>query len=181
MGGAGRELPDRERLAAIKLLLTDVDGVLTDGRLYFDGDGRELKILHVHDAAGIIYWHRAGGLSGLLSGRGGKVVEDRARELGMHELHLRILNKGTAFDEILRRNELSVEEVAYVGDDLLDLPVLRRVGLAISVPNGRPEVQALAHYVTSVPGGSGALREVVELLLEARGIWAEVVRKGGLP
>ena len=181
MGGAGRELPDRERLAAIKLLLTDVDGVLTDGRLYFDGDGRELKILHVHDAAGIIYWHRAGGLSGLLSGRGSKVMEDRARELSMHEVHLRILNKATVFDEVLRRNKLSVEEVAYVGDDLLDLPVLRRVGLAISVPNGRPEVQALAHYVTSAPGGSGALREVVELLLEARGIWAEVVRKGGLP
>jgi 3-deoxy-D-manno-octulosonate 8-phosphate phosphatase (KDO 8-P phosphatase) len=181
MGGAGRELPDRERLARIKLLLTDVDGVLTDGRVYFDGNGHELKIFHVHDSAGIIYWHRAGGLSGFLSGRGGRVVEDRARELGVHELHLKTVNKGTVFEDILQRRGMAAEEVAYVGDDLLDLEVLGRAGLAVSVPNGRPEARSVAHHVTAVAGGSGALREVVELLLRARGKWEDVVRKGGLP
>ena len=181
MSEAGRGLPDRDQLATIKMLLTDVDGVLTDGRVYFDGDGNELKVLHVHDAAGIVYWHRAGGISGFLSGRGGKVVKDRARELGVHEVHLNTHDKSAALDEVLERRGLSVEEVAYIGDDLLDLSVLRRVGLAISVPNGRPEAQAIAHFVTSSPGGDGAVREVVELLLKARGIWDEVVRKGGLP
>lgn len=181
MGGAGRGLPDRDRLAAIKLLLTDVDGVLTDGRVYFDTEGNELKMFHVHDAAGIVYWHRAGGLSGFVSGRGGKAVEIRARELGVHELHLKTRDKGTIFADILERRNLSADEVAYVGDDLLDLVVLRQVGLAVAVPNGRPEALALAHLVTSAVGGSGAVREVVELLLRARGMWDDVVRKGGAP
>ncbi len=180
-GGAGRPLPGRAKLRAIALLLLDVDGVLTDGRVHFDAEGREYKSFHVQDAAGIVYWHRAGGLSGFLSGRGGAVVQQRARELGVHEVHLETLQKERAFDGILRARRLEPLQVAYVGDDLLDLPVLRRCGLAVTVPEGRPEVKRAAHHVTRTGAGFGAVREVVELLLKARGAWAEVVAKGGLP
>ncbi|MEZ5966620.1 MAG: HAD hydrolase family protein [Planctomycetota bacterium] len=168
-------------LAAIRLLLTDVDGVLTDGRIHFDGDGREVKTFHVHDGAGIVYWHRCGGLSGFVSGRGSKVVEERARELGVHEVFLQCQDKVAVVDEILRRRGLPLDAVAYVGDDLLDLGVMRRVGLAVSVANGREEVRAAAHHVTVARGGEGALREVIEMLLRARGQWDLVVEKGGLP
>jgi len=178
---AGRPLPDRAALARIRLLLLDVDGVLTDGRIWFDHDGREYKSFHVHDAAGIVYWHRTGHLSGFLSGRGGEVVERRARELGVHEVHLRTVHKEAALDDILARRQLRADEVAYVGDDLLDLPVLARVGLAATVPAGRPEVHARAQFVARRPGGFGAVREVIELLLRAKSLWDGVVQKGGLP
>jgi 3-deoxy-D-manno-octulosonate 8-phosphate phosphatase (KDO 8-P phosphatase) len=179
--GAGRPLPGPQVLAGISLLLLDVDGVLTDGRVHFDHDGREYKSFHVHDAAGIVYWHRCGGLSGFLSGRGGEVVERRARELGVHEVLLGRTDKEAAFDEVLLRRGLREGLVAYVGDDLLDLPVLRRVAFAATVPTGRAEVAAEAHYVSGAPGGFGAVREVVELLLRAKGVWHDVVRRGGRP
>lgn len=177
----GREIPPQQSLGRIRLLLMDVDGVLTDGSVHFDAEGREYKRFHVHDGAGLAYWHRAGGLSGMISGRGGTVVERRAGELGIHEVHLKRLDKEAVFDEILARRALDPLEVAYIGDDLLDLPVLRRVGFAASVPNGRSEVHAEVHFVTSSPGGGGAVRDVVEVLLQARGIWGDVVRRGGLP
>lgn len=177
MSAARREVD----LSAIALLLTDVDGVLTDGRIHFDAEGRELKVFHVHDAAGLVYWHRCGGLSGFISGRGSRIVADRARELGVHELHLERLDKLTVLEDILARRDLEPAAVAYVGDDLLDLPVLRRVGFAVSVPNARVEVRSAADHVTAAQGGEGALREVVELLLRARGRWDEVVAKGGRP
>jgi 3-deoxy-D-manno-octulosonate 8-phosphate phosphatase (KDO 8-P phosphatase) len=176
MQASGRPASD---LAGIRLLLTDVDGVLTDGRIHFDSEGRELKIFHVHDGAGLVYWHRCGGLSGFVSGRGSKVVEDRARELGVHEVWLRCGDKLGAVREILARRSLTPAAVAYLGDDLLDLPVLEHVGFACSVPNGRREVREAAHYVTEARGGEGALREVVELLLRARAQWDDVVRRGG--
>lgn len=174
-------LPDDEALAAIRLLLTDVDGVLTDGRIHFDGEGREIKTFHVHDGAGLVYWQRAGGLSGFLSGRDSLVVRQRAEELGVHEIHLGSMHKLAIFESILARRELSPREVAFVGDDLADLPVLDAVGLAVSVPDGRPEVLERVHYVTRVPGGGGAVREVVELLLRAQGKWDEVLARSGLP
>lgn len=171
----------RANLSAIRLLLTDVDGVLTDGRVHFDGEGREIKTFSVYDGAGLVYWHRSGGLSGFVSGRGSKIVEDRARELGVHEIFLNCKDKIVVVQEILRHRGLTPDTVAYVGDDLLDLPVMRHVGFAVSVPNGREEVRAAAHHVTAARGGEGALREVVELLLRARGAWDSVVAKGGLP
>jgi len=168
-------------LRAIRLLLTDVDGVLTDGRIHFDGDGRELKTFHVHDGAGIVYWHRCGGLSGFVSGRGSAIVEARARELGVHEVFLHCRDKVAVVEEIMQRRGLPPEAIAYVGDDLLDLGVMARVGFAVSVANGRDEVRAAAHHVTHARGGEGALREVIEVLLRARGQWAAVVERGGLP
>lgn len=177
----GRPRPERALLAAIEFLLLDVDGVLTDGRIWFDAEGREYKSFHVHDASGIVQWHRQGGRSGFLSGRGGDIVERRARELGVHEVLLRRTDKAAAFDELLARQGLDPARVAYVGDDLLDLPVLRRVGFAATVPEARREVLAAVHHVTERQAGFGAVRDVVEELLRARGRWDDVVRRDGLP
>jgi 3-deoxy-D-manno-octulosonate 8-phosphate phosphatase (KDO 8-P phosphatase) len=175
----GRACPDRSVLAAIEFLLLDVDGVLTDGRVHFDRDGQEYKSFHVHDASGIVYWHRRGGRSGLLSGRGGEVVERRAKELGIHEVMLRRIDKQNAFQELLQRLQLDPQRIAYVGDDLLDLPVLRAVGFAATVPEARPEVLAVAQFVARRPAGFGAVRDVVEELLRARGVWDDIVRGEG--
>jgi 3-deoxy-D-manno-octulosonate 8-phosphate phosphatase (KDO 8-P phosphatase) len=177
----GRARPDRALLASIEFLLLDVDGVLTDGRIWFDAEGREYKSFHVHDASGLVQWHRAGGRSGFLSGRGGDIVQRRARELGVHEVLLQRADKAAAFDELLTRQQLDPARVAYVGDDLLDLPVLRRAGLAATVPEARAEVLLAVHYVSERAAGFGAVRDVIELLLRARGRWDEIVRKDGRP
>lgn len=174
-------IPPTEHLRGIRLLLTDVDGVLTDGRIHFNEAGEETKMFHVHDAAGLAYWHRAGGLSGFVSGRLGKMVEKRARDLSVTEVHLGKLDKLPILQDIMDRHGLAPEEVTYVGDDLVDLPVLAAVGFAVTVPNARLEVRERVHYVTQTPGGHGAVREVIEILLKAQGKWDDLVRKGGRP
>ncbi|MFK7739518.1 MAG: KdsC family phosphatase [Planctomycetota bacterium] len=177
----GQPRPDDAALQRIEMLLLDVDGVLTDGRVHFDHEGREYKSFHVHDASGIIYWHRSGGRSGFLSGRGGDIVRNRAEELGVHEVMLGRIDKADAFAEMLARTNLTPERVAYVGDDLLDLPVLTQVGFAATVPQARREVLAQSHYVSERSAGFGAVRDVVEELLRARGVWQSVVAKDGRP
>ena len=179
MRKAGRDRPEDAALRAIEFLLLDVDGVLTDGRIHFDFEGREYKSFHVHDAAGIVYWHRAGGRSGFLSGRGGDIVERRAKEPGVHDVVLGRTDKAQAFEELLKRQNLTADRVAYVGDDLLDLPVLQQVGFAATVPEARKEVLAAAQFVTERSGGFGAARDVIEELLRARGVWQSVIDEGG--
>lgn len=176
----GRTRPDDGVLRQIRMLLLDVDGVLTDGRIWIDAEHREYKSFHVHDAAGLYYWRRSGGLSGFLSGRGGHAVEWRARELHVDEVILNRVDKDAAFDELLARRELDPAQVAYVGDDVLDLPVLQRVGFAATVPEARDEVLAAAHFVTARSAGCGAVRDVIEELLKARGEWAAIAT-GALP
>jgi 3-deoxy-D-manno-octulosonate 8-phosphate phosphatase (KDO 8-P phosphatase) len=175
----GRPLPERTTLANIEFLLLDVDGVLTDGRIHFDRDGNEYKSFHVHDAAGLVYWHRSGGRSGFLSGRGGAIVERRARDLGVHEVILNRTDKAAAFQEMLARQRLDAQRIAYVGDDLLDLAVLRQVGFAATVPEARAEVVAEAQFVTRRAAGFGAARDVIEQLLIAKGRWQDILQRGG--
>lgn len=177
----GRARPSDDALRAIKFLLLDVDGVLTDGRVHFDFEGREYKSFHVHDAAGIVYWHRSGGQSGFLSGRGSEIVRRRAKELGVHDIILGRVDKAAAFSELLKRQDLKPEQVAYLGDDLLDLPVLRQVGFAATVPEARKEVLAQAQFVSERSAGFGAARDVIEELLRARGVWQKVVDQDGRP
>ena len=172
-------VPTKEQLTRIRFLLTDVDGVLTDGRLYFDHAGNESKVFHVLDGAGLAYWHRAGFKSGFLSGRDCPAVLHRATSLKVDEVHLGKLDKMPVVETIAANHRLKLDEIAYIGDDLLDVPVLRRVGFAVSVPNGRPEVHESAHYVTETPGGQGALREVVEVILKAKKMWDDVVASDG--
>jgi 3-deoxy-D-manno-octulosonate 8-phosphate phosphatase (KDO 8-P phosphatase) len=171
--------PTNERLNRIRFLLTDVDGVLTDGRLHFDHEGNESKVFHVFDGAAYAYWHRAGFGSGFLSGRDSPPVQHRATELRIEEIHLGHLDKLPVVMEIAQRRGLEMDEIAYVGDDLLDLPVLAAVGFAASVANARPEVKERVHYVTETPGGQGAVREIVELILQAKGLWDGVVASDG--
>lgn len=181
MSTEGLPAPSRELLAKIRMLLLDVDGVLTDGRIWIDHEGREYKSFHVHDAAGMFYWRASGGLVGFLSGRGGYAVERRAEELQIDEVLLHRLDKARAFEEMLERRQLAPEEVAFVGDDLLDLPVLRRAGFAATVPEARREVIASSHFVSERSAGFGAVRDVIEHLLRARGAWDRVVSSGGRP
>ena len=167
----------KERAKQVRLLLLDVDGVMTDGRLGFDGSGRELKFFYARDGIGIRLLQRAGLRVGILSGRKAKVVELRARELGIDLLLQKSQDKAQGLEEVLRREGLRPDQICYVGDDLVDLPVLFGVGLAVAVADAVPEVRAAAHFVTQKPGGRGAVREICEALLKAQGRWtAEIGR-----
>ncbi len=176
-------LSDRIRSSFLKVtfLLLDVDGIQTDGRLPFDADGRECKTFHVFDGAGVAYWKRVGHRVGFLSGRESIPVRKRAEELGVHELHLGRGRKIEVLEDICSRLGLSEEQICYMGDDFLDLPVLRRVGVPITVPQARPEVKESCVYITETPAGQGAVREVVELLLKAQGRFQEILEATGLP
>lgn len=167
------------RLSAVEMLLMDVDGVLTDGRLYFDAAGRETKVFHVHDGSGLVYWKRKGFVSGFLSGRDSPTVRKRAEELQVDEVHLGGLDKVRILETILTRRGLDAERVLYMGDDFLDIPVLKRVGVPVTVPEARPEVKEVCCYVTRASAGAGAVRETVELMLRAKGLFSSIVAESG--
>ncbi len=163
-----------ERAGRIRYVFMDVDGVLTDGKLYFDAAGQEWKTFHTHDGHGIRMGQRAGLSFGLISGRESPVVERRARELEIGEVHQKIFDKRRRLNEILARLGLAAEQVCYIGDDLIDLPVMRHVGLAVAPADALPEVAGAAHWVTQREGGRGAVRETIDLLLRAQGQWEKV-------
>lgn len=157
-----------ERAGRIRLLVLDVDGVLTDGRLYLSPTGEELKVFHVRDGSGLVAVQRAGITVAIISGRDSAAVSRRAAELGIRHVRQGVVDKGAELDRLL--TELGVEpvETACVGDDTPDLPMLRRVGLAVGVADAHPALLEAAHWITRAPGGRGAVREVCDLLLSAR-------------
>ncbi len=155
------------RAARIKLLLMDCDGVLTDGRLYFGSEGEALKVFHARDGQGIVDWHSAGFRSGIISGRKSQIVALRASQLGIEFVQQGRKDKSVALDEIIAASGVSLEEVAFIGDDTPDIQVFERVGLAVAVGDALDEVKAAAHYTTKLNGGQGAVREVIGLLLAA--------------
>lgn len=157
------------RAKRIRFLLLDVDGVLTDGKITFTSDGHEVKSFDIQDGHGLKELAIAGVAVGLLSGRRSPAVDRRAKELGIEEVHQGIADKLPAYEALIARLGLGDEDVAYVGDDVPDLPVLRRAGLAVTVRNGHARVKRVAHYVTARRGGEGAVREVTDLVLRARG------------
>lgn len=165
----------KERALKIRLFLLDVDGVLTDGRLYYTSKGEEVKVFNVKDGLGIKLAQKAGIKVGVISGRKSRALVRRLRELKIQEVHLGYSRKLPAFESILRRLSVHPEEVAYMGDDYVDIPILRRVGFPVSVCDAPQEVKRHALYVTQARGGEGAVREVVELLLKLRGQWEEVM------
>ncbi len=165
-----------QRAQNIRLLILDVDGVLTDGRLYFDAKGEALKVFHVRDGHGIKLAQRAGIEIALLSGRRSDAAYHRARELGINRFHESLRDKVAVMGEIMAAMQIQASQAAMVGDDLVDLPIMSRAGLAVAVADAVPEVLAAAHWVTSNPGGRGAVREVCDLLLKAQGKWEEVLR-----
>lgn len=167
------------RLAAIKLLLMDVDGVLTDGRLYqvpdTAGNMVETKGFDSQDGIGLqwLSWH--GIRTGVISGRVSPATAERARQARMAFVYQGHIEKIPILEEILGKAGVSPEEVAYIGDDFTDIVIMHRVGVAIATANARAEVKREAHYVTQAPGGGGAVREVVEMLLQAQGKWGEIL------
>jgi 3-deoxy-D-manno-octulosonate 8-phosphate phosphatase (KDO 8-P phosphatase) len=155
----------------------DVDGVLTDGKLHFSSDGQEFKSFDVQDGHGIAMAQRAGLILGIISGRPSKATERRAADLGVKILKQAATNKMEMVNEVKRDHGLGDEEICFIGDELVDLPVLRHVGFAVAVPNAMDEVKEVAHYVTTHRGGDGAVREVIEMILKAQGSWKRVVAK----
>ncbi|MCZ6450183.1 MAG: HAD-IIIA family hydrolase [Deltaproteobacteria bacterium] len=166
----------RRKAQRIKLLLLDVDGVLSDGRIVVDNEGEEIKYFDARDGHGIRLLARAGIEVGLLTGRYSRVVSHRARDLGIRMVYQKVFNKVDVYQKIKRRKRLTDQEVAYVGDDIVDLPVLRRVGLSIAVRDAWEGLKYKVDYVTEQKGGRGAVREVVEMLLHAQGKWGEVTK-----
>lgn len=165
-----------QRAARVKLLLMDCDGVLTDGRIWLLEGGEEQKTFHTRDGLGIELLHRAGLRSGIISGRTSTAVERRARGLGMSFIWQGCADKQQAFVETLAQAGVTNTEVAFVGDDLNDLPLMLQSGLGVAVADAALETREHAHYVTSAPGGRGAIREVVELILKSQGRWSDLVR-----
>ena len=170
-------MPDvsADRFARIQLLVLDVDGVLTDGRIVYTDAGQEIKAFHVRDGSALKFWRRAGGRVAILSGRSSAAVVRRAAELGIDPVVQGADEKLPALGRILKETGLRPDQVCAVGDDLPDLPVLTRCGLAVAVADAAPEVRAAAHFVTPSPGGRGAVREAVEWLMRGQGTWDRVV------
>jgi 3-deoxy-D-manno-octulosonate 8-phosphate phosphatase (KDO 8-P phosphatase) len=168
------------RAKKIRVLLMDVDGVLTDGRVWLlshrDGTASELKGFSAYDGAGLKVARAAGLRTGVITGRESAAVAQRARECEIEFVYQGRAAKLAAYEEILGATGASDREVAYVGDDLPDLPVLQRVGLAVAVANAASEVKRAAHFVTARSGGEGAVREVIELIVKAQGKWEEATR-----
>ena len=165
-----------KRAKAVKLLVLDVDGILTDGRMLYSADGEQMAF-HILDGHGIKLALRCGLSLAIISGRESSMVTRRARELGVEEVHQRVLDKLPVFESLLLRKGLTASQVACMGDDLLDLSLLLRAGLAITVPGAVDEIRAAAHFETRRPGGEGAVREAIEFLLKAQGHWPAVVER----
>ena len=161
----------RERIVRVEMLILDVDGVLTDGRIIYADDGREIKAFHVRDGAAIRFWVDAGKQVAIISGRNSPVVARRAAELGITRIVQGAGSKLPALRSLLAETSLRPEQIGVVGDDLPDWPLLRHCGLGIAVADACPELRAVAHWVTRSCGGNGAVREVIERLMQEQGLW----------
>jgi len=160
----------------VKLLLLDVDGVLTDGRIIYDSKGRDSKFFNVHDGLGVYLLKKADISTVLITAKGSRSIKPRARDMRVAQILADVSPKSSVFDKILKRYRVNPEEVCFVGDDLVDLCLMKKVGLAIAVLNACPEVKNAAHYITQREGGRGAVREVCELILRSQGKWQEIIQ-----
>ncbi|MBI5577075.1 MAG: HAD-IIIA family hydrolase [Deltaproteobacteria bacterium] len=166
-----------QKAAGVRLFLVDVDGVLTDGGIVYDGDGTEIKRFHVRDGHGIKMLQRAGVEVGIITGRTSRVVEVRARELGISIVRQGATDKVETWREIMAEKGLSPRETSYVGDDIVDVPLLREVGFSASVADAEEYVRDAVDYVSSRQGGQGAVREIIEFLLKSGGAWEKAASK----
>lgn len=155
-----------KRLKKIKMLLTDVDGVMTDAKIFMGGDGEWRRSYSVRDGAGIHFLIDAGYKTGIITGANSTEVKKRAEHLKFHYLYQKQTDKGPAFDEIKKLSGYTNEEICYIGDDIFDIPVLKQVGLAVTVPGGMAQVKKVCHYKTKAKEGDGALRELCDLILQ---------------
>ncbi len=164
------------RCQSIELLLSDVDGVLTDGGVVFDNQGTETKVFNIRDGLGIRLWQRSGNRFGLVTGRSSRIVERRAVELDIDLLRQGVQDKLPVVREIIESLSLEPARVAYIGDDLPDLPVLNYVGLGVAVADACDEVREAADFVTQLEGGRGAVRETIEVILKHQGRWTDILK-----
>ena len=171
----------KKRAAQIELLLMDVDGTMTDGSVTLlsqpDGTALEIKTFDAHDGQGLTLAHTAGLRTGCITGRESSALLRRAREMKMEFIYMKQPLKMPAYEEIIRKAGVSDSVVAYIGDDLPDIPLMRRAGLAIAVGNAVPEVKQAAHYTTKAAAGRGAVRDAIELILKSKGIWETMIEK----
>jgi 3-deoxy-D-manno-octulosonate 8-phosphate phosphatase (KDO 8-P phosphatase) len=164
-----------ERAARVKVMIFDVDGVLTDGSLTYGPDGEVTKTFYVLDGLGIQLLNRTGVQTAIISARTSPIVVRRAADLGITHVFQGQHDKRLAFAELLAKTGVTAEECGYIGDDVIDLPLFTRVGFAVTVPSGHPEVQYRAHYVTKNPGGRGAVREVCDMVMRAQGTYEQAL------
>jgi 3-deoxy-D-manno-octulosonate 8-phosphate phosphatase (KDO 8-P phosphatase) len=171
----------KKRAAQIKIILMDVDGTMTDGSVTLlsqpDGSALEIKSFDAHDGQGLTLAHTAGIRTGCITGRESAALLRRAREMKMEFVYMKIALKIPAYEEILRKADVPDSAVAFIGDDLPDIPLMRRVGLAVAVGDAVPEVKQIAHYTTKALAGRGAVREAIELVLRSKGIFEELIDK----
>jgi 3-deoxy-D-manno-octulosonate 8-phosphate phosphatase (KDO 8-P phosphatase) len=171
----------KKRAAQIKLLLMDVDGTMTDGGVLLlsqpDGSALEIKKFDAHDGQGLTLAHTAGIRTGCITGRESPALLRRAHEMKMDYIYMKIPLKMPAYEEILAKAGVKDAEVAFIGDDLPDIPILKRVGLAVAVGDAVADVKKIAHYTTKALAGKGAIREAIELILKSKGIWDELIDK----
>ncbi len=160
-----------ERAARIRLMIFDVDGVLTDGSLHYGPEGEVIKTFNVLDGHGIKLLQQSGVATAIISARQSALVARRASDLGIAHVHQGVHDKRAAFEQLLDKTGIAPEACGFIGDDVIDLPILLRVGFAASVPNGHPEVQSRVHYVTRAAGGAGAARELCDFILRAQGTY----------
>ncbi len=168
-----------ETCAQIELILSDVDGVMTDGGIHVLDDGSQMVTFHIRDGMGVRLWREAGKRFGIVSGRGLEAIRRRAADLWLDIVRVGVDDKLPAVDAIAQELMISRRQICYIGDDLLDLAVIRSVGLGVAVADAVEDVRAAAKYVTSVPGGRAAVREVVELILKNTGRWDDVIQRYG--
>lgn len=161
----------------IKLLILDVDGVLTDGSIILDNDGNEFKAFHVRDGHGIRMLIHAGIKIAIITGRYSKVVERRAQELGITDVFQKCIRKKTAYAQLLAQHSLKDHEVAYIGDDIIDVPIMAVVGLPVAVADADEEAKKYALIITKDRGGRGAVREIADFILKAKGLWKDMVNE----
>ncbi len=166
-----------EKLKKIRLVIMDVDGVLTDGRIVLGSHGLELKFFNVRDGHGIVLLHRVGIKTAIITGRESEIVERRAKELGIPFIFQGSKDKLLTYKNLKEEAGVRDHEVAYMGDDLVDIPIMMRTGVAIAVADAHPQVKEAAHLVTRAPGGKGAVREFVELLLQVQGKWNKATQQ----
>lgn len=161
----------------VQLLVLDVDGVLTDGGVIRDDAGQQIKRFHVRDGAGIVMWRRLGKDVAIITGKESAVVSHRAEELGIEHVHQNVGHKLDSFKDLCEELGVSANQVAYIGDDLPDLPVMKRVAVPIAVADAAEEVRAIAKYVTRYPGGYGAVRDAIEWLCKEMNLWESVLER----
>lgn len=167
----------KRKLKKIELLIMDVDGVLTNGQINVDSAGKELKMFNVQDGFGIVLFQRQGFKTAIISARSTKAVDVRAKDLKISKVYQNAYPKTEAYAKLLKELNIEKDKVCYIGDDVPDICLFSRVGVAVSVPNGAVEARKRADYVTKRAGGNGAVREVVEVILKSKGLWSKIIKE----